>query len=809
MWCFIWLAAATALAFMRASLQIWTLILGLVLAALSLWSTAASAFILFLWLLYGVVFIPLNAPSLRMQLISQRVLAMYRKLLPPISETERAALDAGNTWWDAELFSGKPDWQVLRNLPAPELSEDEQAFLDGPVEELCAMLDDWKITHEDRDLPRKAWAFLKQKGFFGMIIPKRYGGLEFSAQAHSAVVAKLSSKSATAAVTAMVPNSLGPGQLLLNYGTETQKDYYLPRLAKGKEVPCFALTSPQAGSDAASMVDNGVVCKGEFNGKKDVLGIRLNWDKRYITLAPVATLLGLAFKLYDPDHLLGDNEDIGITLALIPTDTPGVETGRRHFPLNMTFQNGPTSGKDVFIPIDWIIGGPEYAGQGWRMLMECLADGRSISLPALSVGAGKVASRATGAYARIRRQFKVPIGRFEGVEEALARIAGHTYAIDGARLMTAVALDQGEKPSVISAIVKYHCTERMRVLLNDATDVFGGSAICLGPRNLLGRVYQSVPIGITVEGANILTRSLIIFGQGVVRCHPYLLQEMQAAQNDNEAKALADFDQALFAHLGFTLSNAVRSILLALSFGRLARPPFTGPAARFARQVERMSAALAIMSDVTLFVLGGTLKRKEKLSARLGDVLSALYFASAAIKHFEDQGKQNEDIQLLQWACEDALYSAQQQADAFLLNFPNRPTAMLVRALVFPLGKRFKAPSDRLGHQLAGLLLEPSEARERLTSGIYRNENPGDPIGRIESAYAKIIAASSAERKLNDARKRGEIQASNDAEAIRAAAERGVITSEEASLLHDAFDATELAIAVDTFGTQLEPDKQA
>ncbi|MDX8411117.1 MAG: acyl-CoA dehydrogenase [Mariprofundaceae bacterium] len=807
MWCIIIITVTTTLAFVRASLSVWTLSLGALLTLLTLWSSASTTFIVFPWLLYGAVFIPLNIPSLRMQLVSRRVLVIYRKLLPPISGTERAALDAGNTWWDAELFSGKPDWQVLRALPAPALSEEEEAFLDGPVDQLCAMLDDWKITHEDHDLSRKAWRFIKQKGFFGLIIPKRYGGLEFSAQAHSAVVAMISSKSATAAVTAMVPNSLGPGQLLLNYGTEAQKDHYLPRLAKGKEIPCFALTSPTAGSDAASMTDRGVVCRGEVDGEKDVLGIRLNWDKRYITLAPVATLLGLAFKLFDPDHLLGDKEDIGITLALIPTDTTGVEIGRRHFPLNMTFQNGPTQGKDVFIPIDWIIGGPEYAGQGWRMLMDCLAEGRSISLPALSVGAGKVASRATGAYARVRRQFKVPIGKFEGVEEALARIAGNTYAIDAARQMTAVALDQGEKPSVISAIVKYHCTERMRALLNDAMDVFGGSAICLGPRNLLGRVYQSIPISITVEGANILTRSLIIFGQGVTRCHPYLLQEMQAAQNDNEAKALADFDRAFFAHLGFSLRNAVRSLLLAISFGRLARPPFSGPTAGYARHVERLSAALALVSDITLFVLGGALKRKEKLSARLGDVLAALYFTSATIKHFESQGRQQADIPLLQWACEDALHSAEKQMDAFLLNFPSRPLAVLLRLLIFPLGKRSKAPSDTLGHQVARLLLEPSEARDRLTHGIYCTENMNEPIGRIESAFAKVIAASAAEHKLNDALKQGLIEAGNAEEDIDVAVKQGAISSEEAILLHDAFDAVQQAIAVDTFSARLESDK--
>jgi len=799
LWLILAFATVLILAYQRTSMWGWLFTLSVFLFAWSALGEAGAVPTTFVWFIFLAIAIPVSIPALRRQLISRRLFALFRSLMPPVSETERAALEAGTTWWDAQLLSGKPDWRILTEHPAPALSREEQAFLDGPVEELCNLLDDWRITHVDNDLSPEVWAFLKEHCFFGMIIPKQYGGLEFSAQAHSAVIVKIASKSLTAAVTTMVPNSLGPGQLLINYGTEAQKNHYLPRLASGEDIPCFALTSPHAGSDAASMIDTGVVCKGEFNGEKDVLGIRLNWSKRYITLAPVATILGLAFKLYDPDGLLGERKEYGITLALIPVDTKGVETGRRHIPLNQAFQNGPTEGKDVFVPIDAIIGGPEHAGQGWRMLMECLAEGRSISLPALSAGAGKLASRATGAYARIRRQFKTPIGRFEGVEEALARIAGHTYAIDAVREMTAVAVDQGGKPSVISALAKYHCTERMRRVINDAMDVFGGTAICMGPHNLLGRIYESIPISITVEGANILTRSLIVFGQGIIRCHPYLLKEMQAVQNTNRTEGLKAFDAALFSHLGYTASNKVRAFVLALTGSRLARPPMQGASRRYAQHIERMSAALAFTADVTLGVLGGALKRKEKLSARLGDVLAQLYIASAAIKRFEDQGSQMEDEPLLRWVCEDALYTAQQQLDAFIRNFPNPFLAWSLRLIVFPAGRPFAAPTDRLGHHLASLLLSPSASRDRLTAGIFISDDVSDPLGRIEHALEKVMQASPVEGKLKEASRHGVISGDSTGELVESAQQAGLITREEIALLAEAEKAIDAAVAVDAF----------
>jgi acyl-CoA dehydrogenase len=605
---------------------------------------------------------------LRRKLVSDPFLHLARKLMPQISETEREALEAGTVWWDAELFSGHPNWKKLLATPAPTLTSEEQAFLDGPVEELCRMVDDWSINAELHDLPEGVWRFIKDHGFFGMIIPKKYGGLGFSALAHSSVVMKVASRSIAAAVTVMVPNSLGPGELLLHYGTDEQKNYYLPRLARGEEIPCFGLTSPEAGSDAASMTDTGVVCRGS-SGKKDVLGIRLNWEKRYITLGPVATVLGLAFKLYDPDRLIGNREEVGITVALIQTDLPGITIGRRHYPSNINFQNGPNSGHDVFIPLDCIVGGAARAGHGWRMLMECLAAGRSISLPALATGAGKLASRATGAYARIRKQFHLPIGRFEGIEEALARIAGYTYLMDAARVMTGGAVDQGEKPSVISAIVKYHLTEVMRRVVNDAMDVQGGSAICMGPRNFLAHVYETVPISITVEGANILTRSLIIYGQGAIRCHPFVLKEIRAAADPDPVRASKDFDRVLFAHIGFILGNAVRAFFHGLTGARFASVPVRGPSHRYYQHLTRMSACLAFASDIAMLTLGSTLKRREKLSARLGDVLSYLYLASAVLKRFEDQGRPPEDLPLLQWACEKSLYRIQGSFAELIYNF--------------------------------------------------------------------------------------------------------------------------------------------
>lgn len=803
-WLLLFIGVIWAVLYFRLSLIIGTGITAVGLFALGKIIQPAG-FVQFLaWAVFLAAAVVLNITTLRRKWITEKALAAFKKVIPSMSQTEREALEAGSVWWDGELFSGNPDWSQLLNAPKPQLTTEEQGFIDGPVQQLCEMLDDWKITHEDHDLPEEVWQFIKDNGFFGMIIPKHYGGLEFSALAHSSVVAKITTRSITAAVTVMVPNSLGPAELLLRYGTDEQKDHYLPRLAKGQEVPCFALTSPEAGSDAAAMVDTGVVCRGEFKGEKEVLGIRLNWSKRYITLGPVATVLGLAFKLFDPDHLIGDEDDLGITCALIPTNTKGVSIGNRHFPLDMAFQNGPNEGKDVFIPMDWIIGGQQQAGAGWRMLMECLAAGRSISLPALSTGAGKLAARATGAYSRVRQQFKTSIGNFEGVEEALARIAAGTYMADAARTLTTTALDQGESPSVISAIMKYNLTENMRSIVNDAMDVQGGSGICLGRRNWLGRIYQSVPISITVEGANILTRSLIIFGQGAIRCHPYVLKEMMATKEPDAAQALEDFDDAFIRHVGFSISNASRSLFLGLTNARLVQSPVSGPTAKYYRQLTRMSSAFAFLADMSMLVMGGNLKRKEKLSGRLADVLSHLYLASATLKRFEDDGQPAADLPLVQWSCENSLRVMQQSMDKFLNNFPNKLVAWSLRRIVLPLGKKYSGPSDRLGHKVAKLLMAPSETRDRLTYGIFIPNNQDkhihkEPLARLEYALNCVIEADAAEKRLRKAIRSKQITQTERALQIEAAVEQDILSKDDALLLNKADAARREVVWVDDF----------
>jgi acyl-CoA dehydrogenase len=711
---------------------------------------------------------------LRRGIVTRPIFGLYKRILPQVSQTEQEALDAGSIWWDADLFSGAPDWKKLLAYPQATLSAEEKAFIDGPVEELCGMLNEWDVTHNRMDLPPEAWKFIREKGFLGMIIPKSYGGLEFSAYAHSEVVTKISTRSGTAAVSVMVPNSLGPAELLVHYGTEEQKNYYLPRLAKGIEIPCFALTSPEAGSDAGAIPDAGIVCKGMHEGR-EVIGMRVTWDKRYITLAPIATILGLAFKLYDPDKLLGGEEELGITLALIPTSHKGVEVGRRHLPLSGAFMNGPTRGKDVFIPMEWVIGGQPMVGRGWRMLVECLAAGRSISLPSMSMAAGKLGSRATGAYARVRVQFRTPIGKFEGVEEPLARIGGNTYLMDATRRMTMVALASGEKPSVISAICKYHMTERMRTIINDAMDVHGGKGIILGPNNYLGRAYETIPVAITVEGANILTRSMIIFGQGAIRCHPFVLKEIEsAARND-----LAAFDTALWGHMAFTLSNGARSLWLGMTGGKGVGVPGSGDTRRYLQIMTRFAAAFALLSDVSMFVIGGSLKRREKISARLGDVLSMLYMTSAVIKRYHDEGCQQDDRPLMDWALYDSFFKLQVAMEGVLANFPNRFVAAVLRILVFPKGLTLTAPSDRVGSQIAQILITPGAARDRLTAGTYIPKREDDVIGRLDIAMEAAVKAEPMEQKLRRAVRDGRLRDGRPEEMRATALRLGVITQEE------------------------------
>jgi acyl-CoA dehydrogenase len=758
------------------------------------WQGILWALLLCFWLL--------NLRPLRVQLISGPFVKAYRRLLPSMSDTEREALEAGTVWWDGELFTGNPDWRKLTAAPPPALSAEEQAFLDGPCETLCRMVDDFDVTHRLADLPEEVWQYIKSQRFFAMIIPKRYGGLEFSTYAHSCVLTKLASRSITCASTVAVPNSLGPAELLVHYGTEEQKDYYLPRLARGEEVPCFALTGPRVGSDAAAIPDTGIVCRGQWRGR-EIVGLRLNFAKRYITLAPVATVVGLAFRMFDPEHLLGERSDIGITCALIPRELPGISIGRRHFPLNIPFQNGPVQGHDVFVPLDCIIGGLRMAGAGWRMLVEQLSVGRCISLPANASGGALAGVYASGAYARLRRQFNTPIGRFEGVEQTLARMTGLTYIMDAARSVTTAAIDNGEKPAVPAAILKYHVTEMGRRVANDAMDVHGGKGIMLGPNNYLGRHYQSIPIAITVEGANILTRNLIIFGQGAIRCHPFVLREMNAVRDPDHKRGVTQFDRALFGHIGFAISNAARSFLMALTLARFESVPENGPTRRYYQHIERFSASFAFATDVAMLTLGGYLKKKETLSARLGDVLSMMYLASMVLKHHLNRGRPAEELPIVEWACRELLYQAQEQLHSVLRNFPNRLLAALMRVLIFPRGLTYFAPSDRLGRAVSELVLTDTATRASFGRFIYCERARGSPLGALQHALEMAAVAEPLERKLRiEGQKTGRVTALDLPAQIEQARAIGLFTDEEALLLAE-YDRRVMEIVnVDDFASQ-------
>ncbi len=780
----LFITAAMVLAYQRLPLLVFTLVFTVLFAAYS-WSGDPAGVWKGLLLLLLALMWALNIRALRKALISRPFLKTYLRMLPTMSATEREALEAGSVWWDGELFTGKPDWDKLLNTRPAQLSAEEQAFIDGPVEQLCAMVDDFDVTHRRADLSPEAWEFIKRERFWAMIIPKQYGGLELGRYAQSSALAKLSSRSITLGVTVMVPNSLGPGELLVHYGTEEQKQHYLPRLARGEEIPCFGLTSPVAGSDAGSITDTGIVCRRMHEGR-EVIGIRLNFSKRYITLAPVATVIGLAFRMFDPEHLLGETEDIGITCALIPRNTPGIRIGRRHFPLNIPFQNGPIQGEDVFVPVDSIIGGTKMAGKGWRMLVEQLSVGRCISLPANATGGAMTAVWTTGAYARIRKQFGLSVGKFEGVEQVIARIVGNTYIIDAARSVTTGAIDGGEKPAVPAAILKMHLTELSRVVAADAMDVHGGKGVMLGPRNYLARSWQGTPIGITVEGANILTRNLIIFGQGAIRCHPFVLKEMQAARSPDGARSVDDFDRALFGHIGFTISNAVRSLVMALTLARFERAPGTGAIKRYYQHIERFSASFAFATDVAMLSLGGYLKKKESLSARLGDVLSCLYLASMVLKHYHDNGSPKEDQPLVEWACRDLLYRAQEQLHGFLRNFPNPLLAGLMRLAVFPRGRTYFAPSDALGAQVAQLVMEPSPTRDRLCRHAFRTNVAGNPLAQLHEALQMAVIVEPLDRRLRvEGVKTGRIKALDVPGQIQEGRRLGILTEEEAALLLD------------------------
>ncbi len=792
-WLFVALSLTWFMSYVRASLSSYTLSF----AALMVLGSFFNIIGIVSWLLFAVIALPFNIDSIRQQFISMPLLALFKKIMPQMSSTEQEAIDAGTTWFDADLFRGDPDWKKLHNYPRPRLSTQEQAFLDGPVEQVCAMVNDWHTTHVIADLSPEVWQFLKDNKFFAMIIKKRYGGLEFSAYAQSRVLQKLTGVSSVLASTVGVPNSLGPGELLQEYGTKEQQDHYLPRLASGEEIPCFALTSPEAGSDAGAIPDYGIICHGQFEGK-DVLGMKLTWDKRYITLAPISTVLGLAFKLQDPEQLLSEKQDLGITCALIPTNLDGITIGRRHFPLNVPFQNGPTQGDEVFVPLDFIIGGAEMAGQGWRMLVECLSVGRAITLPSNSAGGIKAVALATGAYSRIRRQFKMPIGKMEGIEEPLSRIGANAYLMDAVTTMSTGAIDLGEKPSVISAIAKYHLTEKMRSSIIDAMDIHGGKGICMGPNNYLARGYQGAPIAVTVEGANILTRSMIIYGQGAIRCHPYVLAELEAANNSDNEQALSDFDHALFGHIGFSISNIGRSFWCSITGSHFLSSPFNDETQRYYQLLTRFSANLAMLSDIAMLSLGADLKRKERISARLGDVLSQLYLASATLKRYNDEGRKTTDLPLVQWAVEDCLYNCQHAIDELISNFPNKVIGKLLRVIIFPLGTWLSKPNDETSHRVAQLLQTPCATRTRLGHGQYLTRDGNNLFGRLEQTLEDIINCEPIFDKICSALNE-KLPFYHLDKLAETALSKHIISKAEAELLVTAEKGRQWVIAVDDF----------
>jgi acyl-CoA dehydrogenase len=753
--------------------------------------------------------VALSVVPLRRALLTRGIFGGFRKVLPQMSPTEQAALDAGDVWWEAELFRGKPDWSKLSDFPYTELTADEQAFLDNETATLCEMIDDWETHFERKDLAPEVWDYIRRNGFFAMLIKKEHGGLGFSAVAQSAVVSKIATRSLTAAVTVMVPNSLGPGELLTHYGTLEQKQYWLPRLASGEEIPCFGLTGPEVGSDASNLPDIGIVEKRVVDGR-EVLGMRLNFSKRYITLAPVATVVGLAFRLQDPDGLMGEaGKDYGITCALVRSDTPGVEIGRRHYP-GAAFMNGPIVGTDVFVPLDAIIGGPKMAGQGWRMLVECLSAGRGISLPALAAASGKGMYGATGAYTAIRRQFKLPVGRFEGVQEALARIGGLTYTLEAARILTASAVDHCS-PSVVTAMMKYHMTEMMRRVLQDAMDIHGGRAIIMGPRNYLAVPYQALPVAITVEGANIMTRSLIVFGQGAIRCHPFVYREMEAARNND----LVDFDAAFWGHIGFTINRGVRALAHGLSFGRLARSPVRGPMRGYYRQVERLSCALALCADVSMGVLGGELKRRESTSARLGDVLSQLYLATAVLKYYENHASED-DLVHARWAVENALAEAGRAFHEFFRNFPRAGVGRALRTLVFPFGIPYELPSDELGRDIAGRMLRMNEVSERMKQDIYVGTTADDATGRLMLTWEALLAVQDVYERFLKQVSSGQVVGETLKQQLSDAEAKGLLTADESrriaeydALRYDAILTDDFSPAYLTAGQSAKEDVRA
>lgn len=783
--------ALWAIAFYKLSSKIWTLIFVLILSAFAIAYGQLFTLNVIAWLIFIPIALFVNLPRLRASIFTVKIMKKIRKKMPKISDTEQKALAAGDLGWEKEIFCGDPKWDKLFSLPQSELSAEEQLFIDNQVEELCALIHDWELYESPHELPQEVWNFIKKEKFFGIIIDKKYGGLGFSSFAHSTIITKIATRSYSAAVTVMVPNSLGPAEFLQHYGTEEQKNYYLPRLAKGEEIPCFALTAPSAGSDAASIRDTGVICEDMFEGKL-AIGLRLNWEKRYITLAPLATLMGVAVKVSDPDHFLGDQEELGISFCLVPSHLPGVETGARHLPMNMAFMNGPTSGKDVFIPLDHIIGGPMRIGQGWEMIMNSLAIGRGISLPAVSCAAAKLSLLTSGAYSRVREQFQLPLCEFEGIQEALARIGGYTYLCEATRLFTVGIIDSGIHSAVATAITKYHLTEFNRKIINDAMDIHAGKALMLGKRNYLAQLYIGAPIGITVEGANILTRNLIIFGQGALRCHPYVAKEIAAMNNNNEIDAIIEFDQLIFKHLGYLINNMVRSLTYGFTGTCLISLKENGFLKTYLKQITRYSRVYAMVVDLVMLSIGGDLKRRELLSARLGDMLSYLYMASAVVKYFQDAGRNPADEPFVEWSIKTCLYEYQQSLQTLLNNLPHKGLAWLIRFMSFPFGFSAAQPLDKTAKNIAKILTTESDLRSRLTQYCYVGKKNEDAVAALEYVFQRTLSAEKIQKKLQKTFKEGTI------EQLELALESGLITQNERNQMRDLYLLREDIIQVDT-----------
>jgi acyl-CoA dehydrogenase len=776
--------------------------LGFLGAPLIIWSVAlVGALFLFgapMWLMIAavVVLALFIIKPLRRMIVSSPVMKLMAPIMPVISETERTALDAGVTWVESDLFSGKPDFKKLMNEPYPKLTGEEKAFMEGPVERLCAALDDWEIW-EKRDISKEAWDIIKKERFLGMIIPKEYGGLGFSALAHSEVIMKLASRSLPACITVMVPNSLGPAELLIHYGTDAQKKALLPKLATGEEIPCFALTEPMAGSDAGSITSSGTLFKGP-DGK---LYIKLNWNKRWITLAAISTTLGLAFRLRDPENFLGKGEDVGITCALVPSKTPGVVLGRRHDPLGVPFYNCPTQGHDVVVSIDTVVGGVDGCGKGWKMLMECLAAGRGISLPAQSTGGTKMITRAISAYASIRKQFGTPIGKFEGVEEPIARIAGYNYLLEAMRIYTCGALDKGIKPAVVTAMAKYNSTELSRRAINDAMDIAGGSAISRGPRNLFAHLYMAMPIGITVEGANIMTRTLIIFGQGALRAHPYAYKEVKAITE----KDLKGFDEAFWGHVGHVVRNMSRAIVLSCTRGFFAPSPVGGSTARYYRRLAWSSATFAIMADIAMASLGGSLKMREKITGRFADILSWMYIGTATLRRYEAEGRRKEDLPFVHFCLNHALYEIQKAFDGLFANLTVPGLSWFFRGplrMWSNMNALAGEANDTHTHKIASVILSDSDVRLRHTEGIYMPKGSDEQLGRLEETFKIVKRAEAAEKKVKQAVRSKIIAKLKGGAASQAALEKNVITKDEFNDLQRADELRFAAIQVDDFSQE-------